>query len=192
MSRPSYVQTVAPTLPAVTLAEAKEHLREDSEDNNQLITDLVEAATSYAQDYQWSQLVSATYEMRLDRFCDLIELHPNPVSSVTSVAYVDSAGASQTLVANTDYVVDIKQKPARLVPAYGKSWPATRGFLNDVTITLVAGYGTPTSVPRKIKQAILLLVGHWFRNRESMGDAGKDIGFATKALLDMNTFRGFL
>ena len=32
----------------------------------------------------------------------------------------------------------------------------------------MAGYGAASTVPTSIKQAMLLLIGHWYENREAM------------------------
>lgn len=197
MSRPSYVRTTKP-VPALDLSDVKAHCRADGSFEDVFLSGLIDAATAYVQDYQWSQLMSATWELRMDRFpCDgVIPLHPNPVSSVTSVAYNDYAGTATTLTVNTHYTVDVYSKPARIIPAFATSWPSTRGHINDVVVTFVAGHATShTSLPDGIRQAMLLLVGHWYRHRESAASgsqaADKSIAFATKALLDMNSYRVF-
>jgi hypothetical protein len=41
-----------------------------------------------------------------------------PVIDVTSVTYTDADGSS-TVLASTDYTLDARSEPARLVPAYG-------------------------------------------------------------------------
>lgn len=190
----SVVVSTAPTDYPVTLDEAKLHARISGSDEDSEIQNLIAAATAYVQEYQWSQLISATHVMRLDRFpCGkAIELWPNPVQSVTSVQYVDTSGNTQTLAASTNYTADVYSKPARIVPAYTLPWPATRCYINDVTVTYVTGWGASgASVPITTRQAILLLVGHWFRNREATGTAAGDISFAVKALLDLNSYRTF-
>ncbi len=188
------IRTVEPD-PAnsvVTLDDAKLHARVSGSDEDPLIQGLISAATSYTENYQWSQLITATHVMRLERFRSPIELWPNPVQSVTSVAYVDTAGATQTLVNPTNYTTDVYSKPARVIPAYSTWWPATRGYVNDVTITYQTGFGdTSPSVPATTRQAILLLVAHWFRNREAAGISANEISFAVKALLDLNSYRTF-
>lgn len=195
--RASYTQTVAPDAanPLLTMEEAKFHARVGTgSDEDVFIQSLIDAATDWIQGYQWSQLISATWVMRMDRFPadTVIELHPNPVISITSVQYVDTGGTTQTLIDTTDYTTDIYAKPARIVPAFSKAWPATRCHINDVVVTFVSGYGTTAaSVPTKTKQAAALLIAHWYRNREATGNVGPEIAFAVKALLDSNSFRVF-
>lgn len=192
--KPSYVQTVAPTVSPIELEDAKLHMRVSGTDEDFLIQGLIDAAQAYVQEYQWSQLTSATWEMRMDHFPpdNVILLHPNPVISITSVQYVDTGGTTQTLTSTTDYVTDVNQKPARIVPAYAKWWPITRWHINDVVVTFVAGYGaTSSTIPVTTRQAILLLISHWYWNREATGMAAGEIEFAVKALLGLNSYRTF-
>ena len=69
----------------------------------------------------------------------------------------------------------------------GQSWPGTTlKTAAGVTITFVAGYGaTSASVPESIRQAILLLVGHWYENREATVGVGnmQVLPMGVKALL---------
>ena len=93
----------------------------------------------------------------------LIRLPLGKVSSVTHLKYTDANGALQTLSASTDYQTDLYSQPARIMPAYGASWPTVRAdTFNVVTARFVAGYGSAaTDVPGPIREAILLAVGHW-------------------------------
>lgn len=89
-----------------------------------------------------------------------------PLISVDSVKYIDVDGNLQTL-ASTDYKVDTVTEPARLVPAYGKNWPATRNEINAVEVTFTCGYGAAAAVPEAIKAWIKLRLGAMYENRES-------------------------
>jgi uncharacterized phiE125 gp8 family phage protein len=185
--RPSYVQTSKPATPPVTTDEAMLAARIDGSDDRQLIEGLIDAAVEYVEKRQWSQLVTAEWEMRMNRFpCDVIDLHPNPVQEA-EISYVNTAGQTVTLTENTDYVLDTNCQPAVIRPAYNKSWPVTRGYANDVTITLTCGYGTAFDVPPTIKEAIKVLVSHWYE-----GCADSSIPMAVDALLGVRSFAGFV
>lgn len=187
--RVSYEETVPAGDSPVTLAEAKAHCRVEGGEDNDLIAGLIGAATKYAQDYQWSQLISATWKQRIYQFPDgEIELHPNPVTAVASVTYVDINGDTQTLTENTDYVVDTRRKPAIIRAAYNTWWPAARGYADDVTIQFTAGYGTRSAVPQHTKQAILMLVAHWYDNRGN-GCESVSAPQYIDVLLSMNSFK---
>jgi uncharacterized phiE125 gp8 family phage protein len=115
------------------------------------------------------QCLNATWTWTLDEFPDGdFELPVYPLSSVTSIQYIDTAGATQTLAASV-YDSDANANPPRIALAYNQSWPTTRGDINAVTVTYVAGYGTDAaSVPDTIRQALLMRVADLFENR---GDA---------------------
>ena len=180
----SISETVAPTEEPVSLAEAKTHCRVDVPDEDSFMSALITAARRWCEAFQGRAYVDRTYELKLDGFASPISLPYPPLSSVTSIAYVDENGDTQTL--DTDYYdVDTHSEPGRVLRAYDVTYPSTRTHEHVLTITYVAGYGGADDVPQEIKQAILLLVGHWFINREAVltGTVSKDIEFAVKALL---------
>lgn len=66
------------------------------------------------------------------------------------------------------------------------NWPIIRTWRPiPVEIDYVAGFGFhPDDVPRPLKQAILLLVGHWYANREAVSqDAGSPVPFTVETIL---------
>ena len=55
-----------------------------------------------------------------------------------------------------------------------------------ITVTFDAGYGSQAgSAPKPLHQAILMLVAHWFQNRETVnvGNIVTELDYAVKALL---------
>lgn len=94
-------------------------------------------------------------------------LHHSPLASVSSVVYIDQDGVQQTL-ATSAYKVDTTSEPARLMPAYGTTWPATRNEINAVTVTYTCGYGSAQDVPEPIKSWIKLRVAAMYENREEV------------------------
>lgn len=163
----SVAVSVAATIDPVTVIEAKKHLNLDHTDDDAYIEDLIAAATDAAQAFTNRQFITATLIQRLDYFPDEIRVPRPPLIAVASIAYVDSAGASQTLAAS-EYQVDTAQQPGRIRPAYGKYWPAVRSdTYNVVTVTYTAGYGaTAASVPKRIRQAIKAIVAMLYEHRE--------------------------
>lgn len=78
-----------------------------------------------------------------------------PLQSVTSVKYLDTDGAQQTLDPAT-YVVQ-SGTPSHLVLANGASWPSISTLPGSVTIRFIAGYGPKGSdVPETIRTAVAL------------------------------------
>ena len=97
--------------------------------------------------------------MTLDNFPQVIELDSPPIQSVTSIQYIDQAGATQTLSSSV-YTLDVSQKPGRIAPKINQYWP--NHFPSEsgaVFVTYVAGYGDyPIQVPQVAKTAIVYLV----------------------------------
>lgn len=154
-----------------------------------LLSGLITASREYCEAFTRRALATQTIEAYLDCFPlkDRIALPRPPLQSVTSVKYKDSAGDETTLTQNTDYIVDTESDIGGIVLPYGKSWPSFTAYpLNPIKITYVAGYAS-NLIPKTIKQAMLLLIGHWYENREAVitGGISKGIEFAVNALLSM-------
>lgn len=157
----------APATEPVTLTEAKNHLRVDISNDDDLITALIQASREWIEKYTNSVLITQTWEYQRDYgFPHIFRLAKNPVQSVSSITYTDGDGVTQTVTAS-DYVLDENQWPARVYEACSASWPTTRVERNAVKVTFVAGYGAAADVPSPIKAAILLMVGHLYENREA-------------------------
>ena len=124
--------------------------------------------------------------VKCDSFTDFALFPVVPLSSVSSIAYVDSAGAGQTL--STDvYEVRSDGLTASITLKYGQSWPSIQSG-SRITVTAIAG----GDVPEAVKQA-LLLIGHWFSNREAVnvGMSVTEMPLAVPALLANHRSFGF-
>lgn len=173
----------------VTLELTKLHLRVDSDDEDDLILSLIQSARTYCENYTGRALATQTIEAYLDEFpvADEIELPRPPLQSVTSVIYKNSDSVSTTMTVTTEYIVDADSDVGRVVLPYGKSWPSFTAYtVNPIKIKYVAGY---TETPEPLKQAMLLIIGHWYANREDVvtGTVSKSIELASRAL--MNQYR---
>lgn len=177
-----------PTSEPITLPNAKAHLRVLSPDEDTLIRDLLKAARETLEIATGRAFMSQTWELFLDKFPERnspIKLFRVPVQSITTLAYIDTDGASQTLTEVTDFVLDAKNEPARIVPAVDKTWPSTETIVNAVTVTFLTGYTSAALVPHGIKAAIKLLLGHRFEHRESvvMGGAPAALPMGVESLI---------
>lgn len=185
----SLAEVSAPATEPVGLADLKLHLHVDDNDENELIQRCAVAARDWCERFTGRQFVTATYDWRLDAFpclsTDPLWVPRPPLQSVTSITYT-ATDATSTTWGSSNYQTDIYSEPARILPAYGVTWPSTRDVLNAVTIRIVCGYGAETAVKETVKQAIKLLTAHWFENREPMGDVGDELMFSLKALLWMD------
>ena len=172
----------AATVDPVSLAEAKAHLRVTSSDDDALIVGYLVAARQFVEDYTGRTLSLQTYDYKIDdELCGEILLPRPPLVSVTSVSYVDINGATQTLSPSL-YQVDTGILFGRIVPAYQATYPSVRVQPNAVTVRFQAGY---TQIPEPIRQAILLLVSHFYDNRQPVviGTSFSELTFSVVALL---------
>lgn len=162
-------RTVTASWEPLTVDEAKAHCQIDADitDFNTQLTADIKAAREMCEEYLWRFIVTSTVTYRLSEFSTNIFLPRPPVSSITSITYKDSEGSTQTLATDQYDLIDWEE-PARIVPAYGVTFPATRGQEGDVTITYVAGYASASVVPEMIKSAMKLMIYHLFENRSDV------------------------
>jgi uncharacterized phiE125 gp8 family phage protein len=184
MERWSLQLATPPASSPISLTEAKSHLNIDHSSHDTLIQAYIDQAVDYTQRFCERTWFTCTWALRLDRFPPWeIKLPRPPAASVSSIAYIDALGASQTLSAST-YLADIYSNPGIVTPAPGYSWPVTQDRINAVTVTYVAGTAA-ASVPDAAKAAIRLLVGHFFENREAVvtGTIAVEVPMTVKNLL---------
>lgn len=154
-----------PSSEPVSLEEVKEHLRIDTNDHDGYLQTLISAARIIVEGHTNRALVSQQFDLFLNCFRAEIVL-PNPkLISVDSINYIDT-NKDTILLDSSVYQVNTKRVPGRIIVEYGQQWPQTRQQDNAVIIRFTCGYGERGDVPRPIKQAIKLLIGHLFNNRE--------------------------
>lgn len=156
-----------PAAEPVSRTEAKTHLREVSSDNDTYIDTLITVARRSIEILTQRALVTQTLKQVHDCFPagPVLSLEFPPLQSVTHVKYYDEDDTLTTLDSAL-YIVDTASSPGRILLRSGESWPDTRDEGLAVEVTFVAGYGLAAAVPAELKHAILLLVHHWYENRE--------------------------
>ncbi len=157
-----------PAVEPITLAEAKAHLRVDIAADDTLIHSLIMASRLHIEAALDLALVTQSWRHRRDAWPKaralILPLHP--IQSLTSVRIYARDGSHQTLD-NDDFILDGSANPPRLV-WQGTGTPPTAGrSANGIEIDFIAGFGDlANDVPQPIRQALLLLVAHWYENRE--------------------------
>lgn len=161
------VVTSAPATDPITLAEAKAFARIDTTADDTLVTDLITAARVYAEPILNRTFVDTTYEWTLDRFPfdgRALLLPRPPLASITSITYVDTAGANQTW-SNTKYDFDLATLVGRVLPSFGESYPATRWQMNAVKLTFIGGDGSQAAQREDVKLLMKTLVAESYERR---------------------------
>ncbi len=164
------VLITAPAEKPVTYDQVKAHLRLDGDDEKDWVESRITAATEWAETYTGRRLISQTWTLDLDRFpADVIYMPYPPLSGLNSIVY-RMADNVQITMTTAEFDFETISEPGRVFPAFGTSWPTTRGHFLDVKINFVCGYLDAAGVPDELKTAILQLVAHWFEHREAAQD----------------------
>lgn len=182
----------AATAEPVTVSEAKTQLRLDIADDDTYIAGLIASAREWVEGQTKKALVARTYDQTIDygfpwRGGYRIDLDVNPVISVASVSYVDDQG-NAAVWASDQWTAVTRDSNSYIVPAYNVSLPVIRNVPNAITVRYTAGFYNNTSspesgsVPDSLKHAILLLVAHWYENRE-LGRADAEAPYSVEALV---------
>lgn len=104
----------------LTTDDAKKWLRVEGTDEDTVIAAIMAGAISYAEDFLNRTIGVNTYELTMDEFEDVVQLHKPPVAVVTEIAYVDVDGADQTFdIAKTK----LDMSSGRLGLKQEESWP---------------------------------------------------------------------
>jgi uncharacterized phiE125 gp8 family phage protein len=153
------VITVAEATGPITISDALLHCRSDE---TTAVTLYLAAAVAHVEKYLGTPLASRTVTIQADDFSDFVRLPLAPVSSISGITYVDTAGSTQTLSSTVYRLIAsgleafIELKPAQVWPSFKTG--------ERITVTAVIGY---SSLPFDIRAAILLLTGHFYTNREA-------------------------
>lgn len=145
------------------------------DDQRVLVGGFISAIRQRAEVELHRAIIAQTWEVSFDAFPTSTARNPfaaiilplPPLQSVESVTYTDQGGNVQTLAADA-YVVD-DSTPARILPAYGTTWPETLDYPNSVRVRFKCGYGDDMStVPACIRQWMLLNVANLYEHRETL------------------------
>lgn len=160
-----------PVIYPISLEEAKAHLRVLNSDEDPYISSLIPAATRYCEQYQRRVYAQRDIIFVNDNFISPWRLPLAPVSAIKTLSVGD------VTLGETDFSID----------GLGR----VRIFSNvcageEVKITATCGYADIADTPTPVKQAILLLVGHLYSNREAVDDQKMAaLPFGVKELLDL-------
>lgn len=184
------VLSVAPTEWPISATDLKTHLHwddaagSDTYDSDAHLLQLVKDATAIAEAETWKRFCAQTWIDYLDSFPTFIDLQQQPVASITSVAYYDTAGTLTTL-SSTVYELGSVNGRGVVRLTYGQSWPATHDHEDVVIVTYVAGVDD-AAVNVSDKRAIAM-IATWLATHR--GDTEGKLPRAAADLLSENTYR---
>jgi uncharacterized phiE125 gp8 family phage protein len=158
---------------AISLSEAKTHLRIDSSysGDDTYITELIKIA----QDIVEKQTNVLMSEVGMDFIADI---WPGPFvdlgfsgNAVTHFKYYNNSNVLTTLSENTDFIVSNKDYPEatlRLYPVSGSDWPDLYDRPDAINIRFTAGPSSQTLIPLGLKQAMYLIIGRYYEMRQDV------------------------
>jgi uncharacterized phiE125 gp8 family phage protein len=158
----------------VDLTLAKAQCRVTHTDEDTLLEQYIASAKAWLERYTARLLVQDSVVDTFTAFGDYLQLSRGPFVSLTAIDYFDTAGGEQE-------VSGASVRDGRVYAPTG-GWP-TIGDYTTITVTYLAGYDV-YEVPEELVQAQLLLVGHWYVNREAatVGSTSEELKFAIEAL----------
>lgn len=156
-----------PAVEPLSLEEVKLHLRNnpgDTSEDKDIIAPLISAAREYCENYCGKSFAEQSITA-YPEVSGTVTLPRGPVISVDSVT-VDGE--------TVEYTTDVRRGTVTLNKP-------------GAAITYTAGY---EEVPCLVRQAMLLLIGHWYANREATAQSTPaEIGMAVRAML--NQYKGW-
>ncbi len=190
-----------PAKEAVSLEDARRHLRVDQSEDDDLIKSWVTTARMLIEAWSGRSLITQTllWTMSQDPPSGALPLLPMPllvlpvilsapqvmnrplelprapVQGIESVSQSDLDG-TVTALSPSDYTTDLAIEPARLL----LNWSTIPSWLQHIQVRFKVGYGdTPADVPAPLIAAVKLLIAHLYENR---GDAADLAGAPPRAI----------
>ncbi|MEK9627837.1 MAG: head-tail connector protein [Nitrospinota bacterium] len=183
-----------PSIEPVSLVEAKNHLRIDDGNNDDLISSMITAVRQRAEEWTGRSFITQTWTLWLDHLpfrCEgrsgnlnerIIVIPRPPIQSVVFIKTYDTGNIASVFDAE-NYFVDTAPSPGRIALNENSSWPTSLRKFSSVEIEFVSGYGSLVSdVPEGIKQGMLHWIKLIFSNKSKLFESDE----STPGLLEMN------
>jgi len=192
--------TTQPAIEPVTLQELKDSLRITNSAEDTLLTQFIEDARIYCENYTGQKFITQTITAYYDNMIGELgewwtgtrmgsvndiygEQHQvleyGPAQSITTVHTIDQSN-SETLYTSTNYYLDDFDHGMRpkMILNVGSSITTNLRPKNNVKIVYVAGYGDAGSdVPSAIRRSILVMAGQIYANRgDCNGECAEECG----------------
>jgi|9_EtaG_2_1085328.scaffolds.fasta_scaffold00083_14 uncharacterized phiE125 gp8 family phage protein len=181
----------------LTVSEAKKHLRVSTSSDDTYIESLLHAAQQEFERYCNVSVIQKTFYQYCDTWCDTTQLYNSPAANsgalnVDAITYYNLNNVITTWNA-TNYLVDGASAPARVSLNVDKDYPDIADRKNAIIIQYTSGFKKAGSVPQGIKQAILILVGQWYENRQEaiVGRSVGSIPMTARYIMDRYRIKDF-
>ncbi len=159
-----------PVAEPVSEADAMAHLRLETSGESALIARLITVARMQVETWTGRALITQSWRWSLDRWpagrAGILTIPKPPLQSVDQILLFDGQGQA-AVWDQQNYEVDAGNDSARLIPRTGVLPPSPGRRAAGIAIDFSCGYGAVgTDIPAPIRQAILMLIAHYYENRE--------------------------
>ena len=171
-----------------TVDRVRHNSRISDKYDDQWIVDALASATDYCERALECCVARSNWRLTLDHFPASngpIAIPLWPIHQITAIAYTNVNGAN-----TSSNVIDIVQPVGLgrylLQPKFGINWPEAQSP-NGVRIEFSAGFEDLAAVPSTIQRAALMLISHWYENREAVliGTISKEIELGFSSMVEM-------
>lgn len=151
----------------ISTADAKDHLRVTTSDDDTYIDGLISAARNYVETITRRSMLEQTWIASFDYTeSSCLYLPRPPLIAVSFVKYRDTVDGTLQTADSSTYEVDSMVEPAVVEFEDLPEYDATKQ--NPLQVTFTSGY---SAVPRELVHAMKLLISHWYRTRSSVTNA---------------------
>ncbi len=160
----SSILLTPPAVEPVSLAEAKAWLRVEHDDDDEVIAALTAGARLHVEAQTRRALTIQSWRLSLDDWPQngRIAVRPAPLQSLDAARVYDPEGMPHDIDTQA-FVPDLTNSALVFAP-----WalPAPGRNAAGIELDVTVGYGDAAAdVPEPLRQAIRLLVAHWYENR---------------------------
>jgi uncharacterized phiE125 gp8 family phage protein len=158
-------QLTYPTTLLISLDDAKDHLRVTDTNQDSVIKDCIKSATGLVEKYTGQILQSRTYCIYYDsheiRRYEPIDIWMYPISSITSVKYLNESGVETTF---SEYNTDLTSFPSRVLLTTTPTMQLD--VLNQFRIYVTAGFTDVNEIDPEIIGWVKIFTAFFYQTRQ--------------------------
>lgn len=163
----------------VPLAEVKDHLRLNLDDEDEALTRYIRTATQMFEAWTGRSVLERTYRQHVPYLNSTVYLMKSPVREVVAVKYWNAA---DILTTATDFNEDTISIPGSV---WFDSYPITSSTKRPKAFVEFSAGWDDDKVPEDVRTAIKLLTAHYYEHREAFTEANlTDLPMGFKAVCD--------
>jgi uncharacterized phiE125 gp8 family phage protein len=155
-----------PAVEPVALDDAKSFLKVETDDDDDVIAALIAGARVHVEAQTRRALITQSWRLIRDAWPDngRIAITPAPLQALNAARVYRLDGTTQA-IDPAAFAVDRASAPPVLAFSPGVL-PAPGRVVAGIEIDVTVGHGdAPEDVPADLRQAIRILVAHWYENR---------------------------